>query len=260
MSDELVPMPKFPKRGSKWSPRTPKKKNKYAKDKDLRVIVRKEISKLAENKRIEGTMQQAAFFQPILYNQNLWHIIPNITQGASQGTRVGNMVRPTKLELRLHIFVNNQSTQYTPAYVDLYIFKYKPQNYFPTAALPGTAMGNFLQAGSTTTAYTGLPLDGLRAVNNDVYTSCYRKRLLLYNPLNGTSVQSSTGSMDPCYTGVIDCTKYIKKTLLYDDSTSYCTNDNLWFAIGSSQLDGVLIPVVQIGSVTFCVDFQYEDV
>ena len=224
------------KRGSKWAPRAPRRKNKYAKDKDLRAVIKKELESQAENKRIEGTIQNAAFYQVLSASQNVWSIIPNITQGNTQGTRVGNQVKTRKLMLRMSITVNNQSTIYTPAYVDVYIFKYKPANYYPTASLPGTSMLNFLQAGSTSTQYTGQQLDGLRDVNSDVYTLCYRKRLLLYNPLNGTGVQASTGSINPCYTASWDLTKFVKKTLHYDDSTSYVTNDNLWLGIGSSRL------------------------
>ena len=104
----------YPKRGAKWAPTVYPRRNKYAKTKDVREIVKKEVSRLAEDKEIEGTIEGAVFYQGITNTQGLWHIIPNITQGNTQGSRIGNQVRPTKATLRLSIVLNNQSTQYTP--------------------------------------------------------------------------------------------------------------------------------------------------
>lgn len=241
-------------------PRTYKKRASFKRGKktNVRTIVRREIARQAENKIIEGSLGPVNFYQPISAGV-CTNLIPNISQGTTQGSRVGNKVRPKVFTLKMAINVNNQSTIYTPAYVDIYIFKYKPGALFPSASLPSNAMDNFLQLGSASTSYTGAIMDGLRYVNKDVFTVVYRKRLLMYNPLNGTGVQGSTANINPCRTLSINLTKHLKKTLMYNDNNTYCTNDDLWLAVGSTQTDGTLIPIVQIGSWSCVATMQYED-
>lgn len=225
----------------------------------MRSVVRREVARLAENKIIEGTSGNVAFAQSITPT-SCYPLIPNISQGNTQGTRVGNKVRVRNAVLRMSLTISNQAASVTPTYVDIYIFKYKPIKAYPNNVMPTGSMNNFLQAGSTSTSYTGAISDGLRPVNKDLFILKYRKRLCMFNPNNTASFVGATATFNPNRSYNINITKYINKVLNYDDANSICTNDSLWFCVGSTQTDGTLYPGLSMGTFNLVVNVEYEDV
>lgn len=262
MDDLSIPVLK---RGAKWVPRVYKRKSSEAKAKDnrlattamVRSIVRRAVKRHIEDK------QKSIEFGPLQIYQSIgagdcYQLLPNLKQGADQETRVGNKVSPTKMLFSISINVYNQAVSYTPTYVDLYIFKYKGWSA-SLGTLPAPSMNQFLQAGSGSTSYTGITTDYLRPVNTDQFQLVYKRRLLMYNPLNTTTIQASTSSINPNRSFTIDLSKAVKKLLTFDDTqTDLPTNDQLWFCVGSTQTDGAII-TTPVGRWSAISTLYYED-
>lgn len=251
------------KKGSKWAAKMPRKSSKaiqYATAQELKRMVKKEIAKQAEDKVHTYELGPYTIFQSI-DSATTYPLLPTIKQGVEQGQRIGNKIKLKRFNVKLAVNVFNQATNVSPVYVDLYIFKIKSVSMISTSQigfLPAPIMENFLQAGSGTTQYTGTTLDGLRDVNKDLFYCLFRKRMLLYNPLNSTSVQGSTSTFPPAETHNIDITKYVKRGLEFNDDSNSCTNESVWIAVGSTQTDGALV-VANIGRYSLIVNFDYED-
>lgn len=236
-----------------------KKMVKKPKQKKIRTLIRREVAKLSENKIIEGSISDTSYYNYI-NSSTCYSLIPNVSQGTTQATRIGNRIRVRKATMRMAINISNQTVSVAPTYVDVYIFKYKPTVVYPNNSLPTGAMDNFLQQGATSTFYSGIVTDYLRPVNKDLFISKYRRRFLMYNPLNSTSVNASTSSINPNRYLTVDLTKMLKKQLQYNDTNSYCTNDDLWIAVASTQTDGTILnPVTVVGKFSIIVTVEFED-
>lgn len=236
-----------------------KPRAKMAKKKSgLRRLVRREVARMAENKTTEVNLASIPVYQGITTSTAVYSLIPNISQGTTQATRIGNRIRIRKATLRMSITINNLGATSAPTYVDLYIFKYKPQKGYSSGALPSTAMDNFLQSGSTSIPYTGGISDYLRPVNKDLFDVKFKKRMCMFNPQNGTTQVASTASLNPNRFFTLDITKFYKKVLEYNDNTSVPTNDALWIALGSTQCDGTIF-FVTIATYNCLVNLEFED-
>lgn len=258
---DRVSKPVSTKRRAKWGKKQSIRDTKIASipsTQQVKRMIKREIARQAETKIIEGVSGNVAFAQSITPS-SCYPLIPNISQGTTQGARIGNRVTVRKAILRMSLTVSNQAASVAPTYVDIYIFKYLPIKSYPNNVMPTGSMNNFLQAGSTSTSYTGVITDGLRPVNKDLFSLKYRKRLCMFNPNNTASFVGATAMWNPNRSYNIDITKYINKTLEYDDANSYCTNDGLWFAVGSTQTDGVLYPGLSMGTFNIVVNVEYED-
>jgi len=246
------------KRGAKWSPRVPRKSAKYTQyttPTEVKRMIKREIARNVENKECNLESTLITITQSIS-DSDLVSLCPTIKQGVQQGERIGNKIRVKRFNVRVAINVYNQAAAFSPCYVDVFIFKQRPMQSY--AGVMPNIMDNFLQAGNTTVNYSGFVLDGLRDVNKDLFMLLYRKRLLMYNPLNGTSVQGSTSNINPCETLNIDLTKYIRKLWEFNDENNEVTNENIWIAIGSTQTDGAIV-TANIGRYAFMTNFEFED-
>lgn len=162
-----------------------------------------------------------------------------IPRGTGESDRVGNRIKPIKYTVKMWMECFNQSAGTSPTYFDIYIFKYKSNS---GSIAPGSAeMNRFLNADNSAQQYLGLITDGLRAINDDLFTLVAKRRVLLFNPFNSTNHLAATSSLQPSRTFHFDVTKHVKKTWMYDDGTNLPTNDNLWMAVGSTQSDGTTL-------------------
>lgn len=219
-------------------------------------MVRKEIHRLAENKINQFDSATYFFLQPIT-TSNTYSLLPFIGQGVTNSTRTGNKIRVIKFTVKLLFYAYIQAPGSVPTYVDVYIFKYK--NYSQQlGTLPSGAMNEFLDVNNTSTAYSGISTDYLRTVNQDQFTLCFKKRMLLFNPNNSANTVAITTNA-PCARNItLDLTKYIKKNLVYDDSINTCTNDQLFIGVGSTQVDGSIL-LGNVGTYQWLSEFKYED-
>ena len=245
-------------RRRKSSKKTFKKRRvvRRSKRSPIKQLIRKEISRNIEDK-IKDTEMASMNITQTIDDTKIQQIIPGVTQGTTQSTRVGNRIKVKKLTLRLAVTCANLGASNAPSYFDLYVFKPKFQQNF-AGGISALDMTYFLQNDSSSEAYNGQVLDGLRYVNTDLFTNCFHKRVILFNPLASQATLGATSRINPCRTFYFDLTKYVKKNIMFDDSVGSCTNDGLWIAIGSTQTDGSFIAGT-VGSYQGLVQMRYED-
>lgn len=214
----------------------------------MKSYVKKTIARAIPNRRIQRTLAEVNA-DWIILDSDVHTLLPAIQQGDGQADREGTKVRIRKATLRLSYTSYADIT--AGHFVDLYIFK----NKFSVSSPSVTAMERFLQSGNAAVQYTGLPLDGLRPVNEDLFTlkTHIRKRCAATNAyVAGTAI----GSVPPMFNIVKDITKYLKKAWVYDDTLNYPTNDNLFICVGCSDMTGQ--QTNNYGEYTFCVDYEFE--
>lgn len=244
------------KYAKRYRKKTYRKYTKKAKKSSIRSVVRKEIHRLAENKINQFDSVTYYFTQPILTGQ-AYNLLPAVNLGTGASSRIGNKIRIIKFTVKLLFYIFHQAAGSLPSYADLYIFKYK--NYSQAlGSLPANAMNEFLDANNSSTAYSGISTDYLRTINSDQFTLCFKKRMLLFNPDMSTGTLAGTAQI-PCSRNItLDLTKHIKKTLVYDDADNKCSNDNLFIAVGSTQVDGSVL-LGNVGTYQWLTEFKYED-
>lgn len=219
---------------------------------NIRSYVRSAISRSLETKHAIQSVNQVAF-NPQINVGDAIQLCPGIQQGTSQSTRIGNKVRTKKMTMRMVINSIYVAMAGAPTYVDIYFFKNKRSNTIST-------MADFLQFGAASTDYNGdaTPISGLLAVNDDVYRSCIHERVEVFNPANTTTV-AYAASINPSVCLTFDLTRFIKKTLEFDDAGNICSNDNLFLAIGTSQTDGANIGGVNAVECTYVLEYEFTD-
>jgi len=220
--------------------------------------VKRELHRQVENK-IQDVQIEDAVIDTVITDGDVRNLIPLVSQGTNQQTRVGNRIRVMSVRMKLHIRTFLQAASVGPIYFDIYIFKFKAANF--GGGPPATAdMQLFLQDGSTAVSYNGSsPLSGLRKINDDYFTSCIRRRVSLFQNSNGTNQVAITSSMPPATTLTFDLTKHVKKLLIFDDSATGVQNDNLYIAIGGTPMTGDNLSSVNIGSYSYLIEMMYED-
>lgn len=214
------------------------------------------------SRKIETKMTDVENVGRIVYANisatDVYSLIPQLSQGTSEATRIGNKVNCVGLNLRMNLYCLNISNTTPPTYFDIYIFKMK--NKQVSGGVPtSTDMAQFLEDGSSSKQYVGTSLDGMRYLNNDMFTICYRRRVLLYNPYS-TGI-SSTASINPSKMFNINLTKYVKNSWLFNDgASSLVENDNLYLAIGATLTNGTTLPInTPFGFYDCLVQAKYKD-
>lgn len=224
----------------------------------VKTYVQREIARLAENKAQKLDILNAVVDSTIAEG-DVRNLIPSLAQGATQSSRVGNQIRVKSLKMRMHIQAYSQELTNTAIYFDIYIFKFRGAN-FGTIAPDLADMVLFLEDGASATQYNGStnPISGLRPLNNSLFKSCIRRRITLFNPINGTSQVGITTGAPTARTFTFDLTPHVKKLLRYDDSAQSVQNDNLYLAVGGTYLDTAAI-TTNLGKYTCQIDLRYED-
>lgn len=226
--------------------------------KTVKRYVKREIHRQIEDK-IQDVQIEDAVIDTVITDGDVRNLIPLMSQGTNQQTRIGNRIRVKSLRMKLHVRCFNQTGSIQPIYFDIYIFKFKASNFGggPPAAAD---MLLFLQDGSSAVQYTGLsPLSGLRKVNEDYFTLKVKRRISLFNPTNSTSQIASTSNLNPAMTLSFDLTQHVKKLLIYDDAATGVQNDNLYIAIGATSMGGDNLSAVNAGSYSYIIEMRYED-
>lgn len=238
--------------------RSYKRKRTYSKSrfkrrpvsKKLKRYVSRAISRNVENKRASHTVAEKNI-NNIMDTASLSTLLPALAQGTGQGNRIGNAVKLKKAILR------SSFTSYAGSanafYVDIYIFKLKGSVASPTLV----QLQQFLQNGNSSTWYDGDPIDGLRAINTDVFTCHKHKRITLASTTAG-SAGTSINVIPPTRTWVKDITSYYPKNWRYEDnSASLPTNVALFMACAATDMTGLVI--ANYGEWNACVEFEFED-
>jgi len=244
---------RYAKRSSR---RSTKRYPKRTLDRAIKQVVRRHM----ETKCNQGTSAQINV-NNIIAADDCYFLYPSITQGTGQSERIGNKIQPVYFNVKLLISCNDVKgiiASPTPTYFDIYIFKLKQQNAYagpPTS----TDMTKFLQSDNTSISYTGDTLSGLRPVNDDLFTLVTKRRCVLSNMTNSTATLNIGAPVMPARTYSFNLTKHVKKTIIFDDNNGLMSNDNMFIAVGSSQMDGTSTGESLTGRYHLMVEMKYKD-
>lgn len=174
----------------------------------------------------------------------------NIGQGTGAGDRIGNRIHVKSMIFRGYIYsVSTGSgsieTGGIPTNVTMYIGKVKNSINVPTYA----QLSALYQAGDTTFSPTDNNLSSLYSINKDLFTVYKTRRFKIggAQPVTGFSANNDYKIMQRFS---FDISKFIPRTLLYNDVPTTVTNAGLyvWFVLSNYNdlpITGGYIPQVQ---------------
>lgn len=253
-------MPTFKARGKISLGKTRKtRKNKTRKlrpSKAVKQYVNRVVSRNIETKMNDVERTQNSIYG-IISNNEVYSLLPSLSMGTGEGNRIGNKVNCKNLSLRLSLYCYNQSSTTPPVYFDIYIFKSKNKQVGggqPTS----TDMAMFLEDGNSSKQYVGTSLDGMRYLNDEMFSLCKKKRICLYNPYS--TALSATASINPHRSITLNLTKFVKNTWMFNDTTNTIENDNLYIAIGATLTSGATLPANSVfGDYSYLIQAKYKD-
>lgn len=260
-----------------------KKGNKSLKKDDVEKIVDQKLNRQVETKIIkhQSYVSLAGALNTGAFNNNVLLLTPNATymnilQGNGQSNRIGNKVHTYKYNFKfmLSTLPYNATTNSVPMpqFVMMYIFALKQSNQSlanAQGACQSGAGGQFFQNNASSQGFTGNIIDWLSDVNKDSITIYKKKKYRL-----GAAVYSSnTGSQANSYNFAnndfpliamdsLDLTKYMPKSLHYDDTTATTNARHVYVVFSPVPHDGnawtdttVAVPSV----LDYQMTYQYKD-
>lgn len=253
-------MPTFKARGKVTfgkSRKTRKLRKRSAKpSRAVKSYVKSVVSRNIETK-INDVEQVGKIVYGLISSAEVYSLLPTLSMGTGEGNRIGNKVNCKSLSLRLSLYCYNQATSTPPIYFDIYLFKSKNKNVgagFPTS----TDMAMFLEDGNSSKQYVGTSLDGMRYLNDEMFTLIKHKRIHLYNPYS-TGI-SSTASINPHRYIKFNLGNAVKNTWMFNDTMNTVENDNLYIAIGATLTSGSTLPVgTAFGYYDYLIQCKYKD-
>lgn len=260
------------KYGARKPKRTFRKKSLRTHSKPARSFakkVRRVLKNTAETKMISqtGTYTIAPYsgaypWTDVNLGINASTLLPS--QGTGQGSRIGNKITTKKVMLRGYVTpygyaaISNPKPVPVNARMLLLSNRAQPQNT-PTVS-------TFYQAGNTSVGPNGSLQDLIRPYNRDVNTVYTSRDYKI-----GHSSESGTGSdavnglqanndyrMNAIFK--LDITKYLPKTITFDDTTTTPITRNLFMRWILANADGNPNLASASHAVFWTVDYQYTDV
>lgn len=235
-------------------------RGKRRSSRSLKAVVRKVVSRNIETKQNQFSAGTVVVTKAIGAAQCI-DLLPSIPQGTGESNRIGNRIQPVSLTVKIALTCANLANVYvnpSPTYFDIYIFKLK--NHQQVDGAPTSVdMASFLNDDNVSQSYGGAILDGLRPINDSIFTLCKKMRVTLSAINSNVVYNGATAQYNPNRTIYVNLTKYIKSKHIFDDATLLRQNDNLWIAIGSTQTDGTDTSTSTTGSYQFITQFKYKD-
>jgi len=255
--------------------RAPLRRKAAPKKKSMLKMIKREISKAAENKTMQ-VYDHGWDIKPFAAADFDSRILPMgpdatgliITQGTNQQQRIGNKIKLKKLVFSgiVHPLPYHATTNPTPApcYVKLFFFYNKEDgNAVPTVK----ADGDFFQFGGSTATFQNELSDMISPINTDKYRVLATRTLKIgYQVYSGTGALPTQGNLSNndfklCQRFRVDLTKLHPQIIQFRDTASAPTTRNVYmmavpvYANGVAITDGATIPC----RMSFIQDFQYED-
>ena len=224
-----------------------------------------------ENKQIGEKNDE--FFSSYIFGNNL-NVMPIypcaaslvINQGTGQGERVGNTIKTRKLLLKYILHPAPYDTQNNPSPCPQEVMIWIGYLKNNRMKEPDTTdFGKFFQYGSINSSPTSLLWDTMSPVNKDLFTICkvFRHKI-------GTAAYQGDGHNSYAQyfnnndfklnaSKTVDCTKFINKTLKFDDTTVQ-SDTGLYLWMTSVNADGTLGNSNMYAThIMWTLDYFYED-
>jgi len=257
-------------------PRAPYKKRSVARTTNVRRIkqlVKAEIARNIEDKTYTYSTSSSTPVAMYMYHANNlanWdanNVIPispygswvDITQGVTQGTRVGNKIKVKKAILTLAMIPRQYDATVNPAPtpLDVQLFIVNDKEGNTKAQITTDIDAGFFNYGASDLPPSGTWLDMMYEVNKAFFTLKKRMTLKLgYANYGGTGTsagQQSYANNDYKYSHIkkIDITKFVAKNVVYNDTDSVPTSQSTFL---------VLNPTFANGSVQYSTNGQHPAV
>jgi len=204
-----------------------------------------------------------------------------ISQGTSQGGRVGNQIRSYKLTMKLVLIANptyGSDTNYNacPLYVTLWVVKLKDHLDDTISSLQNVVQSSFFQNSGATAAFEGNLSDLIKTPNKDQVTVLVRKvykvGLAQYLSSSGNNVSNTASNQymnndsQMSITDTLDLTRYIPTIQKFNDGDNLTTSRRSYLFFTSARCDGTLT-ITNLGFSTgtrpfqtsIGLDYQYTD-
>lgn len=234
--------PKFTKR--KWSKKTSRQVSAPVKSYVNRLIRRNEETKMSTNQ-----YGLTSFNSGINSSGDLITVLPQIAVGTGQNNRIGNKIRPIRLEITGYVVYNANyllgSTFYQDAHLlgaRLFCFQDKTSRSYAN----GIYNYQLLNLGGSSSNFTGTALNFVAPHNNDQFKFFADKRMKILKPfgyVNNASPSTSTAitGMDNSLFHpfkIVITQKDLPAVLTYDqtDDLVYPTNFSPYIALGYAFL------------------------
>lgn len=236
--------------------------------------IKQVVSSLTEDKQAYHTTGNSLlkFNSGIDAVGDLVQILPNISQGVSEGQRIGNQIRAKSLNIKGYVKLDigdiADSTAMPNVVVRMMVVSMKTTPSYQDAQTLSSKIGTLLVKGNTTTAFAGNLQDLYAPINRNVFTVHHDKKFYLRQDF-----LNSIGATPPSTTVVQDISKTVKffnlsvkcrgRILKYDEdvgSDVLPSNFGPFILLGYSYLDGSAPDVINT-KVGLCFDsvFNYED-
>jgi len=252
---------------SKKKKYTPKKKTQVPVS--IKRYVKRAVNRTEEVKTVVTTLSDlqsgiAAQIRPYVQDPgcgliSLTEAMDTIQQGVGQGDRIGNKIRLKRNMLKGYLYaINGGLTGGNPTNVTMYIGRLKSTLLTPITA----TLAQLFQAGDTVFAPTDNNLSSLYQINRNSWNVYYRRTFKI-----GGATSSSTNAIpaNNDYKALvkfsINLSKWLPKTINYNDASSISTNAGLymWFTISNyndEPITSLYIPQVQYVAIN---EFSYTD-
>jgi len=248
--------------------KTTKKKTTTKAVANVKTLIKKELHRQIENK----TNQTLSSGNTITsYNNNVSLFVVNccpaaaILQGTGQGDRIGNKIRTVSCYFNFVLRPTpfNGVSNPVPIPQNVIVMFGKVKN--ARAQLPTS--GDFAKiwaAGNTFHFPYGNELDLLQDVNKDWFTVYKMLRFKVGNAANngtgGNAAASYYSNNDYKYNVVrrINITKYMPKLYIFNEGTTFPTNDGLFMWAWCNPVDGSAASVIPC-AMDYTLNYIYED-
>lgn len=250
-------------------------KNKTSKPKvslSVKRYVKKAIHANVENKCVQiqggnsfGNVNESPDFNayPMCPLSGFW----NIGQGVTQGTRIGNQIKPVKVFLNYVLRPTAYDATFNPVCrpteVQLFLGYVKS---LPTLIPGGADVAQLFQAGAAVAAPVGNLRDIISIINSDYWVMKKRwthKIGFADNAGTGGNAGVQFGSNNDFKLNVVkrlNITKHIPAMIQFNDAGLTPTSRNLFFMYYAVAADGTTFGTTILPTaIDFWVDFHYED-
>jgi len=190
-----------------------------------------------------------------------------IDQGLGAGGRVGNEIQIKNLMFKGTIVPSQHhatlNTSPQPLQVKMWLFYDKSD---PSVKPIPAASQNFFQFNDSNIGFNNSIVDMWKPINTDVYRVLATKTFKLGNSINGSAGASAPASQwsnnDFKYNAnfSINLTKYIVKTVKFNDNNSQPTTRGLYALFECMYADGTQIGSGQrVATIQYMIDCTYQD-
>lgn len=180
---------KFKKRGLSSKKSLVKKAVAKVKIHELKKIVKQVNKERTENKEAYHTSNSSSLTfvnGGINSTADMLQIVPNVTQGTGDASRVGDQCRiqnfSIKGYLKLNINQSFNSTTLPSVIARLFVVSLKTKPNYTEASSSATPLSGLLKKGGSTTGWTGVLSDIYANVNSELWTTHYDKVFYLNQP------------------------------------------------------------------------------